>query len=1063
MEERSAVTVGGLVGRRREEAEASAVLRAALAGTGGLLLVTGEAGIGKTRLIEEVAGTGQNLTLWGACWSDPGTPAFWPWTTVLRDCAAALELDPGDDLAPIMGLAGSPAGPAQQLRLRLFDSVASYLRKAARITPLVIVVEDLHFADKASLDLLGFVATALRGQPVAVVGSYRSPALDLRGPLAAALADLGRGARTLALSGLDTEGVGELVRGITGSTPSERTAVRVYDRTGGNPLFVTEVAKLLATAGDLDAERIPIPPSVQQVIAHRLGYISGDAHEVLAQASVVGQVFSEPVLAHVSGQGRGRLADLLDEVVEAGLVQPLAALGQFGFTHALVRDALYAGIPSATRRMRHRLVAEAIEAVHGQAIDDHVDEVADHLVLALPDADPIIALDYSRRAAHRALSMLAYEQAARHYARSVELAESAAIEEPDRVELLLCLGDALLRSGNWEQAAAGYERVAASARRRGRPDELARAALGLGAGLSGFEVRLFDQRQLDLLREALDALGDTDSELRTWVLARLSVAESFLVDEDVRVRRSEAAVASARRVGNPKLLVYALSSYCDAIAGPAHTGRRLELADEMIRLGVAAPDAESELLGRRFRLVALLESGDFTGVDAEIEAFTLTASRLRWPLVEWYPLLWRGTRALAEGRLDAVERLAARVKEVGERGGSVNAAIVADAQRIQLLLERGRAGDAYQLLDRFLDDPEGGPNADAWVALPLVRMGRHAEARAVLDRLTAGGFDLVVDAAWLEVIASVAEATAEAGHREGARTLLPLLEPYADRFATGATGGICFGSMSRMLALLNHCVGRLDESDSYFRQALAAHRGVGATLLIAHTLRQHSSLLRERGGPEDVIEAEAMASEANEIYRQLHLDHWLTPEAPIELGRNAFQRDGETWALSYDGSEARVRDVKGLSVIARLLAEPGREFHVLDLTGIGRASGLAISGDTGDVVDAQARQAYQRRLADLESEIDDLALTGDSARRSRAEEERDALVEQLTAAYGLGGRVRRGNDPAERARSTVAKQIHSAIARIEKTHPALSRHLINSIRTGQYCRYAPEKPINWEL
>lgn len=1041
------------------------MLRTALAGTGGLLLVTGEAGIGKTRLIEELTGTSHNLTLWGACWSDPGTPAFWPWTTVLRNCAEALDLDPGDDLAPIMGPARLSAGPARQLRLRLFDSVASYLRRAARITPLVIVVEDLHLADTASLDLLGFAATALRGQPAAVMGSYRSPAPELHGAPTAALAELGRGARTLALSGLDTEGVGELVHGITGSTPSERTAARIHDRTGGNPLFVTEVAKLLASTGDLDADPIPIPipRTVQQVIAHRLGYISGDAHDVLAQASVVGQVFSEPVLAHVSGLGRGRLADLLDEAIEAGLVQPLAALCQFRFTHALVRDALYAGIPSAVRRMRHRLVAEAIEAVHRQAVEDHVDEMADHLVLALPDADPAIALDYSRRAAHRALGMLAYEQAARHYARSVELAESAAIEEPDRVRLLLCLGDALLRSGQWEQAAASYEQVAASARRRRRPDELARAALGLGAGLSGFEVRLFDQRQLDRLREALDALGDTDSELRTWVLARLSVAESFLVDEDVRGRRSEAAVASARRVGDPKLLVYALSSYCDAIAGPAHTARRLELADEMIRLGVAAPDAESELLGRRFRLVALLESGDFTGVDAEIEAFTLTASRLRWPLVEWYPLLWRGTRALTEGRLDAAERLTARAKDVGERGGSVNASIVADAQRIQLLLERGRPGDAYRILDRFLQDPEGGPNADAWLALPLVRMGRHAEARAVLDRLTAGGFDLVVDAAWLEVIASVAEACAEAGHRQGARTLLPLLEPYAERFATGAIGGICFGSMRRILARLNHCIGRLDESDVYFREALTAHRGVGAALLIAHTLRQHSSLLRERLGPEDVIEAEAMESEANQIYRRLHLDHWLTPDAPIEPGRNAFQRHGESWALSYDGSETRVRDVKGLSVIARLLAEPGREFHVLDLTVIGRASGLATPGDTGDVIDAQARQAFRRRLAELESEIDDSALTRDPARRSRAEEERQALVEQLTAAYGLGGRVRRGNDPAERARSTVAKQVHSAIARIEKTHPALARHLNNSIRTGQYCCYAPEKPVDWKL
>lgn len=1067
MDEQSSTKAGALVGRRREQVEALAVLDAALRGAGGLLLITGEAGVGKTRLVEELAGAVNGRTLWGACCDDPGTPAFWPWLSVLRDCAAACGFEPDDDLAPIMGSTGPPGGPPQQLRLRLFDSVATFLRRAARLEPLVIVLEDLHVADKASLDLLGFLATALRGQPVALVGSFRYPDIEPGVPLEDSTSVLGRAGRTVALYGLDQGGVTELIRSTTGTTPSQQVAARICDRTGGNPLFVIELARLLATQGHLDAGRVPIPPSVKQVIAHRLGYISGETLEVLAQASVVGQVFTGALLSHVTGERKDRLADLLDEATDAGLVQSLATIGQFRFTHALVRDVLYAGIPSALRRTRHRLVAEAIQILHRDSLDDHVDELADHLVLALPDADTALALEYSRRAGERCLGMLAYERAARHYARSVELAESAALDEAHRVELQLSLGDAQLRAGHWEAAVATFEEVAASARRRHRSDELARAALGLGAGLSGFEVRLFDQRQLDLLREALDELGDTDSELRTWVLARLSVAESFLVPEDVRVSRSEAAVASARRMGNPKLLVYALSSYCDAIAGPAHTEHRLELADEMVRLGVEDRDAESELLGRRFRLVALLESGDIAGADAEIDAFAMAAARLRWPLVEWYPLLWRGTRALIEGRLETVELLAARVREIGQRGGSVNAEIVADAQRIQLLLEQGRPGDAYELLGRFLDDPEGGPNADAWLALPLARLGRHAEARAVLDRLTAGGFDLVMDAAWLEVIASVAEACTEVGHREAAGTLLPILEPYADRFATGAIGGICLGSMSRMLALLTQHVGSLDESDSHFRRALAAHRRAGATLLIAHTLRQHASLLRDRSGEGDIAEADRMLAEANETYRQLGLAHWEMPatETPgRESERNSLRRDGETWALSYGGRDTRVRDVKGMTVIAKLLAAPGREFFVLDLIASGsQASGAAVAGDTGEVIDAKARQAYQRRLSDLETEIDDAAFAGDSVRTERAEAEREALIDQLASAYGLGGRARRGNDPIERARSTVTKQIHGAIARIDNEHPSLGLHLSNSVKTGRYCAYIPEHPISWDL
>lgn len=842
MIEQSPGLAGALVGRQRELSDARSAVEAALAGSGCLIVVTGEAGIGKTRLVDALTGTLPTRTVWGACWDDPGTPAFWPWTTVLRDCAAATGLPLGDDLAPVLG-GDAPGGPSQQLRLRLFESVSDFLGTAAARGPLVLVIEDLHVADEASLDLLRFLATSLRGRPVAVLCTSRYPDLQPELPLADTLVDVLRAARTIPLYGLDETDVGALIRATTGAEPTARLTTRVRERTDGNPLFVTEVAKLMTARGSADTDELPIPPSVRQVISHRLGYLSGDSLDVLATAAVIGQVFPMPLLARVIDKPAAEVADRLGDAVVAGLVRPQLAFGEFGFTHALVRDVLYAGIPQATRRHRHRHVAAAIEELHRPDLDDHLDELADHAVLALPDGDAALALDYTRRAGGRALDMLAHEEAVRRFARAAELAATGAAAEATRVAVLLDLGDARMRAGDVTGATSAYEDVAASARRRDRPDELARAALGLGAGLSGFEVRLYDQRQLDLLREALARLEEGDVELRGWVLARLSVAESFLAAEDVRVAHSRQALDIARQVGDPKLLGYALSSYCDAISGPAHTEDRLRLADEMVRLGVEAQDPESELLGRRFRVVALMESGDLRGVTAEIEAFALVTDRLRWPLVEWYPLLWRGTLALAEGRLDDAERLESHVTEIGRRGGSVNAGIVADAQRMQLALDRDRPADAYELLRPFIEDPEGGPNAEAWRAMPLARMGRRAEAAAVVDRLAAAGFPLVVDAAWLEVIASVADAVAELGHRDGARLLLPIISPYADRFATGATGGICFGSMHRYAGLLAHCAGDLGTADAHFRQALTSNRRAGATLLIAHTQRQHAAAL----------------------------------------------------------------------------------------------------------------------------------------------------------------------------------------------------------------------------
>lgn len=1067
MIEQAPTTARALLGRRRELADARAVVDAGLAGAGALLLVTGEAGIGKSRLVDELAGETARAgarVVWGVCWDDPGTPPFWPWARIVRDVAEALGIDPPADLAPLLGAGAESDGPAEQLRLRLYESTLAFFRRAARRQPLVVVIEDLHLSDLPSLHLLRYLATGLRGDPAVAVATSREAAAGTE-PRAAALAEVASAGPTLPLLGLNPEAVAELVETVTGEAPQGHEVAILHEHTGGNPLFVLETAKLLAARGRPNHTDMPIPPSVRQVIEQRLAYLSSDAVAAIGIASVVGQTFSAALVERVAGQAASRVADLLDEAVNAGVVRPAPELGRFEFTHAVLREVAYRAIPARLRRARHRLVAEAIEALHGTG-DDVRGLLADHHVWALPDSDPALALDHMRSAAEHALAMLGYEDAARRFGRAVELAEMAQTDEGDRVELLLALGDARLRAGDWPGATQAYEEVAAAARRRGRQDELARAALGLGAGLSGFEVRLFDHRQIDLLREALDHLDEADSDLRAWVLSRLSVAESFVVDTEVRVRRSRDAVATARRSADPRLLVHALSSYCDAIAGPDHTDERLAIATEMVETAQRVGLTESELLGRRYRIVAQLEAGDIAAVDADIETFERGAARLRWPLVEWYPPLWRGTRAILEGRLADAERLEEEARRIGRRAGSTNAEILTDVLRLARLMEQGRPDEARRLLDRFLDDPEGGPNAEAWLALPFARMGRTGEARALLDRLAATGFNLVRDGAWLEVIASVAEACAEVGHADAARKLLPLLEPYADRFATGGMGAICLGSMSRFVARLAHCAGRLDDADRYFQRAHLAHRRAGAVLFIAHTQRQHAELLRVRDRPADRTEAEAKLAEADEIYRDLGLAHLhAQPSAAVRpTPGNLFRRDGDTWTVRYGGHEATVRHVKGLTVLARLLAEPEREFHVADLANDGddRAATLIRSADTGEIIDAQARRAYKRRLEELEAEIDEAEANADLHRADRAVAERDALIDQLSSAVGLAGRPRHDNAPSERARWTVTKQVRTAVARIEQVHPDLARHLTTAVRTGRFCSYSPERPIGWE-
>lgn len=324
--------------------------------------------------------------------------------------------------------------------------------------------------------------------------------------------------------------------------------------------------------------------------------------------------------------------------------------------------------------------------------------------------------------------------------------------------------------------------------------------------------------------------------------------------------------------------------------------------------------------------------------------------------------------------------------------------ILVAAQRITWLVESGRAEEACALCEREFPPPDF-PATPGWLAGLLARAGRGAEATALLDRLAAERFaSLPRDSEWVAALCLAADGAALVGHASAAEVLRELLTPYADRWAVDGIGAACLGPVSGYLKRLAGV-------------APAASPGPGP-------------------------------------------------------GSGRFRHDGELWTLEYDGATVRLRSAKGLHDLARLLAEPAREFHVLDLvsaTGRGGAPAdahLHESGHAGEVLDEAARSAYRRRLAELDTEVDEFADT-DPGRAERARAERDALVDALAAAYGLGGRPRHLDDPVDRARSTVTQRIRAALRRIEQQHPALGAHLRNSIRTGTYCSYRPERPVTW--
>jgi hypothetical protein len=314
------------------------------------------------------------------------------------------------------------------------------------------------------------------------------------------------------------------------------------------------------------------------------------------------------------------------------------------------------------------------------------------------------------------------------------------------------------------------------------------------------------------------------------------------------------------------------------------------------------------------------------------------------------------------------------------------------------------------------------------LALAAARAERHDDARAEL-----GAVDFVNEsewgAEWLPAVAQAAEAAALCGGKRFAESLYADLLPFRHLFVIDGIAASNFGSVEHPLGMLAAALGRRAAAHAHFDAALVAHHGVRSPVLVEKTVQDRARFL---GASDD----------------------------PPRTRAGAFRREGEVWALSYEGRTARLRHTKGIADIARLVTRPGAEVHVLDLASDGRS---VTGGGTGPQLDATARAAYKRRLVELEAEIDAADTAADAGRSETLHDEREALLGELSSAFGLGGRPRPTGDPAERARSAVTQRVRDALARIDVEHPALGAHLRCSVRTGGYCAYEPDGPVEWEV
>jgi hypothetical protein len=528
-------------------------------------------------------------------------------------------------------------------------------------------------------------------------------------------------------------------------------------------------------------------------------------------------------------------------------------------------------------------------------------------------------------------------------------------------------------------------------------------------------------------------------------------------DAERRIRLTEEAIAAARNANDPLALGYSLASLCDVFAGPADIDRRERASGEILACAAAVADTRLELLGRRLRVVAHLESGRVAKVDEEIAAFADRADRLGQVVYSWYVPLWRAMRAVSEGRLGAAEQLRHDAERLGALAHSENAAMLTGSQLAMLNCELAIPGAVGFFEDVLVRWPGLAAMARPALSYACSAAGDIERARDLLATLDLDAYTIeALGSEWLPSIVIMAYAAALTSSDDIAEPLYSALIPFRTQHAIDGIGCYDMGSVERALGMLAASGGNTAGAAEHFDVALHKHRQTGQRLLLAGTLRDASRALRDP----------TMLREAAGIYAALGIDRPSDHRTPTEaaptrnLSGNVFRRAGDGWLVGYRGTAHTVRDTKGMRDLARLLAQPHADVHVLDLV----VDGPTVRSDApGDPIDETARNQYRARLIEIERELTDADDRADIVRSQQLHLEREAIVSELSSAYGIGGRARRRSDSAERARSAVTQRIRDAIARIETVDPGLGGHLRHAVRTGTYCAYSPEHATEWEL
>ncbi len=1087
------------------------------------MVVCGPAGVGKSRLVDEVAHRATDsglVVVSGRASTDEGAPPLWPWQPMVTELC-------GPDVAELLATpAGGLGGLDAAERFRRVAAVGEAIAAACTRRPACLIVDDVHALDEDGLRLARFVGRSLSRLPLVLILTRRHDApgeegADGEGTRRGLLDEIETEAVPIELGPLDLDGTRTLLDA-HGWLDPELTEV-VHRLVAGNPRRLRRVA-----ARGAPADGDPVPVGLRLAVDDALGRMDAESQHLIRTSAVLGDAPSLAMAAQVADRPPVALLDVVVAAESAGLVSTVGA-DRFAFAHPRVRDVLEDTLANADRLDAHARAAsiaataaaasrphEAGEAEEDGGINDDSDggigaphtaawraRWAHHALAAaarsVDDARTAVA---ACRAAAASLTLREdHVQADDLLSAAVALHDSAPLGPPPG-RLLLEWARSALRRGRIGVARGRFDRATTVAEHEGDPVALAEAALGLGGHGVGDQRAPVERAQaLDRQRAAFAGLPADHEVLRARLVARLAAEQAL---DGGPVEAVQQALAVARAGDDPVALAETLALCHHVMLTPTYVHERLALADELVAVATDAGDSPMGLLGLWFRTVDLFLLGDGDALPA-LAHVRRRASELGAENILVNAALTDVMLQIRAGRLDEAEAATELAHQRGLASGEVNAPIYLVAQRLGMAWIRGDDERLFVQADAVAAAPDLHHTDFAFRAATIAlaaRVGQLDRARAMLGELAPDGLGAIpLSSTWLVGMMAMAEAAATLADGELARQIHELVAPHAAAPTLGGAAVLCLGSTERTLGVAALTLGDHDRAIDHLERAVAENTRLPNLPMAAVARADLATALLARGGRRgpaaghaaDLLrqaittgEQMGLAPRAQSWRAQLAAldthseiepkagarsvaasDETVVPQAPTASTTDGppprqgsiTHQDGR-WLVVLDGQRVRVGDLVGMRYLAELLARPGQIIPAVTL-----ASGGAMprTATRQHVLDDEARAAYTARAHELTAELDEAEADHDLGRAEKLRIEIDALVDEIESATGLGGRARTFSDPAERARTAVRKAIKRAVDVIDDANPAIAETLRSTITTGITCLYTPDprSPVVW--